>query len=488
MKKGFGTHNPIVIIGGGVSGLAAGAFLAKNGLDVQLFEANNKLGGCSASTVVNGYTFNDGALFLAVVEILDDVFARLGLCLRELLPLRKVAANLSATLPDGTFVTLGEGLELRVEGRSIDEKKVRRELQAMMERWEPVLRLISEHLVPHPFSPWRILRKGWRHVQKFRGNLASEMYRLFTDDAVRTALAGALLYTGLPPERAPVSTILGLVAMISGGIYLPEGGMGRIPQLLGAALENHGGKMFLNSKVKRIIIEDGHVCGVEVPEQGRVDAAAVISTASPMLTYASLLDPEQIPSRTKRKLRRTRLSHRAVSLQFGLRNLIRIPSYLNMVLPSMERQREIFTQDAETLTWLSYCVPTLISPELAPAGGSIVELFLPVPDEVPLEDWDHAKKERVTESAIRALRRMHDMDIAATRVRSPKDFVQDLQLYQGALYGLPPSTGPWEQFAHASPIRDLFLAGQCTYPGYGVATSAMSGIFAAQQLLDGAAS
>jgi len=67
-----------------------------------------------------------------------------------------------------------------------------------------------------------------------------------------------------------------------------------------------------------------------------------------------------------------------------------------MVLPSLERQREIFTQDAEKLTWLSYCVPTLIAPELAPAGGSIVELFLPVPREVPLESWDHAKKERMS--------------------------------------------------------------------------------------------
>ena len=39
----------VVIIGGGLSGLAAGALLARRGFAVRLFEANDKLGGSCAT-------------------------------------------------------------------------------------------------------------------------------------------------------------------------------------------------------------------------------------------------------------------------------------------------------------------------------------------------------------------------------------------------------------------------------------------------------
>ena len=477
-------RHKVVIIGGGVSGLAAGVFLAKNGFDVQLFEANSKLGGCCATTTVDGYVFNDGAVYLTLVGVLDRVFAKLGLDRAELVPLRKITANFSATLLDGAVVTLGEGLDLRVEGRSIDKTQLRDELQSMMEKWGPVLRLVTEHIVPYPFSPWRMLRKGWRHLHRFRGTLASEMYHLFVEDAVRAALSGATLYSGLPSDRAPAYTILGLVAMMSEGFYLPEGGIGRIPQVLGAALERHGGKVFLNSQAEKIIIENGRVCGVEINGHGRADATAVISTASPMLTFTSLVDAEKVPSGTKRRVLDARLSHRAVSVQFGLRNTIRARGHLNMVLPPMERQQEIFIQEENEVRFPVYYVPTVTMPELAPHAGSIIEMFHPISQEMPAEDWNDSRKEQLAQSALRTLRQTYDLDVAVTRVRSPKDFTDGMHLYEGALYGLSPAAGPLELFAHTSQIPGLFFAGQSTYPGYGVATSAMSGVFAAEGLME----
>ena len=40
------------IIGGGVAGLAAGGLLARAGIQVKLFEANDKIGGCCATTTM----------------------------------------------------------------------------------------------------------------------------------------------------------------------------------------------------------------------------------------------------------------------------------------------------------------------------------------------------------------------------------------------------------------------------------------------------
>lgn len=481
MKNRF-SRDPVVIIGGGLAGLTAANLLARNGFPVAIFEASSKLGGCCATTTLDGYTFNDGAVYLAVINILDHAFQKVGLNRAELLPLRKISASYSATLPDNTVVTLSEGLDLTVTGRAVEPNRLQGELCRMMGKWQPVLRFVSEELALHPFSSWRMLRKGWRHLHKLHGTAASEFNRLFSDDAVRSALSGALLYNGAPVQRTPVSAILGLVAATSDGFYLPEGGMGQVPQVLSCGLQTRGVRVFLNSKVEKIIVKDGRVCAVEVKGSGPVGAAAVISTASGMLTFGSLIDAEHVPSAMSRKLKQVRLSHRAVSLQFGLSNKIKAPAHSVSVLPWMQHQRDIFMQDGREVKFPAYVVPTLTMPELAPRGGSIIEMFYPVKADLPLEYWDEGRKERLTESAVAALSRTYDLDIAVMRVRSPKDFRESMHLFQGALYGLPPAATPREQFPHALAIPGLFLAGQTTFPGYGVGPAMMSGIFAAEAL------
>ncbi|MBI5207410.1 MAG: hypothetical protein HY934_06415, partial [Candidatus Firestonebacteria bacterium] len=56
-------------------------------------------------------------------------------------------------------------------------------------------------------------------------------------------------------------------------------------------------------------------------------------------------------------------------------------------------------------------------------------------------------------------------------------------LYKGALYGLSPVADFRTLFSHNTPVSGLYQAGQTSYPGYGVPTAAMSGIFTAEVLM-----
>jgi phytoene desaturase len=483
-EKTVSTINTVAIIGGGVSGLAAGGLLSRNGIGVKLFEANEKLGGCSANTEVGGYTFHDGALYLAFPGILEHVFERLGLHRPSLLPLRRITANQTTTLPDGSVVSFGNGLEVTVRGHGeAKNDQLRRELDRLLRKWEPVLRLFADDILLHPLSLSRLMTRGWRHLPKLRGSVAPEIKSLFSDEAVRAAMSGVMLYAGTPPQKTPIQSILGLVAMLTEGFYLPEGGMGRIPAALSQSLANNGGEISLNSKVKRIIIRNGRVHGLEVDGEGLVEVDAVISTASGMLTYGSLLNEEDVPKGMRRKVRSAPLSHKALVVQLGLSNRVDVPSHSNSVLPMIDDQYQVFVPNAGELKWPVYSVPTVTVPELAPRGGSIIEVFPPIPQKLSAEDWDTQKKEEVARSAIKALSRLHALDIAVKRVLSPKEFQDGLRLYKGAVYGLTPAADLRAYFPHASPIAGLFQAGQTTYPGYGVSAAAMSGILAADRLM-----
>lgn len=409
----------------------------------------------------------------------------MGLDRPSLLPLRKITANQTTTLPDGTVVTFGDGLDVTIKGSNGEARttQLQRELNNMLKKWEPVFHLFADDILLHPFSLSRLMAKGWRQLPKLRGSVVSEINHVFSDEAVRAAMSGVLLFAGEPPQKTPVQSILGLVAMLTEGFYLPEGGMGKIPEALSHALRNNGGEIFLNAKINQIIVKNGGVQGLQVDGQGLVEVDAVLSTVSGMMTFGSLLNQADVPNSLRRKVQNAPLSQKALVVQLGLLNRVDVCSHSNSILPMIDEQYKVFMPNEGDVKWPIYSVPTVTMPELAPQGGSIVEMFPSIKQDMPVNDWDEQKTERVVESVIKALARLHTIDIAVTRVTSPKDFQDRMHLYKGAAYGLSPIADPRAQFSHDSTIRRLYQAGQTTYPGYGVSSASMSGILAAETLM-----
>lgn len=474
----------VAIVGAGMSGLAAARRLGAAGVAVRLFEANSKVGGCCSTSRLGGYTFNEGAVYLAMPRMLDRLFGTLGLERERLLPLRRIRALQSASLPDGTCVDIREGPEIAIAPpRSAGaDALLQAELRDFRARWEPTLRFFTEEVMVQPLSPRRLIR-GWRHLAKLRGTAASSLIDSFSSEAVRAAFGGALLYAGVAPDEQPAAALLGLVAMLQDGVFLPEGGMGRIPDVLCDAVRSQGGNVHLNSVVRRILVKDRRAYAIEVQNEGVIEFDAVISSVSAMHTYGSLLLPDDVPARVMRRVRRAPLSHRGFVLQLGLANRVDARSHICGKIPWLGDQAQVFQRRGGDAPWLTYVVPTLTLPELAPPGCSIVEAFPAIPQDLAPGDWSEARKEEVSTRVVEHLRRDHDLDIVVRRALNPREFEGEARLYAGALYGLSPNAGPTALFPHRTPIRRLYQAGQTTWPGFGVAGAGWSGVLAADALL-----
>jgi phytoene desaturase len=471
----------VAVIGGGVAGLAAGLRLAKRGVRVRLFEARPKLGGCCATTTISGYTFNDGALYLVMPRILDHAFAQLGLNRPELLPLVRISSPQTTDLPDGTRVVFGDGRDVSVllpGGR-----RTHVDVSGLIERWNPLLQLFAEKLAIAPFSYTRFLTQAWRFLPRFRGTVADELNRLFPDEVVRSAMAGMMLYSGLPAARTPAFQMLGLVCLFTDGFYLPANGMGQVPDCLAAAAISSGAELNLDRSVTRIATRDGRVTALEIGGGETAQVDAVLSAVSGMHT-ARLLG-EAAPHGMRQKASRSPLSHRAVAVQLGLHNRIDVSSHSLSVLPLMSEQQRFFEQSSSELRYFHCTVPTVTLPDLAPAGRSVIEMFPPIRQDLPIEAWDEKTVGAVADGAIAALDRMHRLDVAVKRVMGPLQFRDELGLFEGAIYGLSPAADVRALFKSVTGMAGLFQAGQSTYPGYGVVSSVISGVFAANALLEG---
>jgi len=472
------------IIGGGVSGLVAGTRLSQHGIHVRLFEAQPHVGGCCSTTTVSGYTFNNGALYLAVPQLLDHVFTRLGLNRSELLPLVRITEAQTTYLPDSSRVVFGEGQDvyvLRPDGQRRDV-----ELTSLIQRWEPLLRLFTERLAVEPFSFARFLTQAWKFLPRLQGTVATELGRLFPDEVVCSAMAGMLLYTGLPAARTPAFQLLGLVSLFTDGFFLPAKGMGQISDCLASALIASGGEINLGRTVRQIQTRGTRVATLEMEDGEIVTVDAVVSTVSGM--HTSRLLGDCAPSGMRKKANRAPLSHRAIAVQLGLRNHIDVQSHSLSILPWLDEQQRFFEQRSPALRYFNYTVPTVTLPDLAPGGESVIEMFTTIRQDKPIDSWDEKAIGEIVDYAIAALDRLHQFDVVVKRVIGPVQYRNDLKLYEAAVYGLSPAADVRALFATVTEVPGLFQAGQTTYPGYGVGSSMMSGLFAADALLQDSAS
>lgn len=474
----------VAIIGAGVAGLAAGSLLARNGWKVQVYEAAPHEGGACGVARVDGFAFNQGAQYLMLSDMLDHVFARLGADRERVLPLRRVTTPQTVLLPGGAAVTFGVGLGVTSDSSLIDAALAQQELGRLVEKWRPVQEaFFDEQAMRGPFSYRRLLAKVWRHLPKFGRSLEDELRASFSDPSFRAAISGLMLYAGAPPSKLPAPAIIALVSELSDGMSLPEGGMGAIPQALARILSDNGGELYLDAEVERILLRDGRTCGLQVRNHGRMEADCVLSAVSALSTYGRLLSDEQLPARLRAKVRRTPLSMSAFSVQLGLSNKIDAPGHLNYALLSPEAWRRSFPLPLPETPWVYFSVPTAVLPGLAPAGGSLVELAPAIPSGEPASAWDEERSQAVAAAAVHWLAGRHELQVAVSRVRSPREFEAQLRLQEGAIYGVSPAAGAFGLFPHRTPIRGLFQAGQTTFPGFGIPTAALSGLFAAEALL-----
>ena len=466
------TQKTIAIIGAGVSGLSAGAALAKRGYRVKVFEANSFLGGCCSNVTVDGYTFNNGAMAVIMPSMLEFVFRKLGVERASVLPWKKITAPQASIIGD-EVVTIKDGGEVLFEKEKQAEAGARSGISSLLGRWEDVYQILQEELFLKSFSAGRFASRMAKHLPKFGGTVLNELGRLIKNENLRAALLGLLSYSGESPEKLPNATVVAIVSALKDGYYLPEKGMGQIPEALAGVLRSYGGEIELNARVKRIWVRGKR--GLEFENGEFFEADEIVSSASGMLTFGKLMAEEDTPASMRCKAENVKLSMKGFTVQIGTRQKATTNNFLTYVIPPLRETNDHYVSNGRSQYGI-FGVPTVALPDLAPAGTSVLEIGYTIPSNMPLSRWTDEETERVANDALEMTRRYVDFDIAVKRVRSPRQFQEQLNLHEGAIYGISPLTGIFGFFPQKPPIPGLYLTGQTTFPGFGATPAAVSGI------------
>jgi prolycopene isomerase len=481
-----------VVIGAGMGGLSAAAFLARNGVRVLLVEAGQGPGGLAHAFERGGYSFDPA------VHILGDPPYYHGLLdyleAGESLRFLELPNFLSVVAPD-FYLHTPFGKQEFIEAFAAAFPDCSGEVRGFLELCATIH--MQAHELPGRISLDQLESASAHFDELFRyrkATLADVLDSYVSDPQARTACGLPCTYLGLPPSAVAFQsyTQVMFAHVVHGGVYV-EGGIQRLIDALAENLGRHGGEFVVRKRVTAIRSSGDRVVGVTLDSGEEIATEVVISNADPFQTFDSLIQTKP-PEAFLKKLRRLKPSHSAVMLFAATRaDLAGLDQTGHLMFMTRDWDlekawRRTFEGSPECLV---VAVPTLIDPTLAPPGEHLVAAVAIVPYDFE-RPW-HEAKDDYADALIGAL------DEALPGLRDGLVFagastplaVERFTLnHQGAIYGygFSPNQIGSKPPGQRTPIAGLYLAGSWTAPGAGFVRAIDSGRVAAQLVLDRAGS
>ncbi len=500
----------VAVIGAGGGGLACAATLAKAGLKVALFEQHDKPGGFMTAFEREGYTFEvslhvlaevtEGAAFYEILKSLDVLnrvdFVRID-------PLWR------CVFPDDTFDVPAdrEAFQKLLKGKfPAEQEGIDKFFATAQDVFDEVLDLgrLSQQSLFARIPRYAVFPLLYPQVFRYRNATLKEMLdRHVKDPRLQGILAQLWGYLGLPPSKASglYYTLMWHGLHEKGGYY-PKGSSQAISNALAAFFEEKGGRMFLNTRIDRILLENRRAAGVRTSKGREYRTRFVVSNASALQTYLRLVGEEHLPARFVQELRDMEVSCSLFIVYLGLDLDLRKTDLAHVHEVFLNSGYD-FEKDYERLEAGDFDAPHIVmglysnlDPSFAPGEDkSVVSLVTVAPYDYRGE-WMKGEKYEVyqkakEEIAWKLIRRAEAVlpslgdRIEVMEVGTPRTIERYTSHDQGAVYGFALSPGQSfnRRLKQTGPIRNLVLAGGWTFPGNGQSTAILSGYLAAQEIL-----
>ena len=492
-----------ILIGGGHNGLVCAALLARSGKQVLLLEANEQVGGAAITR-----EFAEGYSVSACAHLLYQLQPRV--C-KDLQLTPKLVTQSMATIvldEDGEHVRIEGGAVTGVSDADADSYRA---FHRRMKRYADLLNTYLNKTPPRLGSRGRsdvltlgrlafdIRRLGKKEMREFLRligmNIHDELDERFDSPLLKGGLSlDAVLGTHLGP-RSP-NTIMTYLYRLAGGhgrVAAPAGGMGGVSELIAQAAREAGVTIRTSKPVRRIVVTNGRVTGVETEDGEQFESLTVVSNADPKRTILELLGARHVETGFTHRVHNIRSRGNAAKLHLALDGL---PEFAGLA-QSDYAQRLLIAPDelyverafnpakygeSSPEPVLEITLPSFRDQSLAPSGKQVLSAVVQYAPYDNKGGWTDAAREDFEAAAIRAIER-YAPDVAALIVASelltPVDIEREFHITGGHWHHgeltldqflfVRPVCGAAQ---YRMPIDGLYLCGAGAHPGGGISGAA----------------
>lgn len=501
----------MVVIGAGIGGLSAGALLAKYGKRVTVLESHAIPGGAAHAWERDGYTFESGpSLYSTMTDKFSmNPMAQVLDAIEEQDKLEVVRYNewmCHFPEPMGTFCMQLGNDSFKEQLREAFDDDAAEQFVDLRKKMEPLARAAMALPVPAVRTDPAVLITMGRFLPKLlstlpeAGKWLSRPYsEVMTDMNVKHPFLRnwldlcCFMLSGAPSTETP-ATEIGFMFddwyRENACLEYPVGGSGALIDRLVAGLEKFGGELRLSSHVEEIIVEDGRAVGVRMRNGDVVRADTVISNAS-LWDTIPLVPDGALPKEWVDESLGTEQCESFLHLHLG----IDATGLDDLQMHHMVVRDWDAGVDAQQNVAL-VCIPSVVSPGMAPPGKHVVHAYLPGTEPYSLwegmdrksEEYKALKKERAevlyqaVERAIPDLRSRIEVEMVGT----PLTCARFLRRHRGTYGGrgwIKDGEASVANLEVTTPLDGLLCVGDSRFPGPGVPAVAAGGMVAAHSLV-----
>jgi len=503
-----------LIIGGGLNGLTAAAYIARAGVDVLLLDRNEKLGvaeqGIELSPGFRLPRFTLGVNRLPARTIFDLELPKFGLRTTRL-------EGGVSLMSDGRYhASYSDGLiyhrELaRLSPRDADAwSRFRRDMLRANRVLDEALAHVMRDLSRPSLSALRELLGGADRLAKMPVEDLHELTRLwaqpcaafldsyFESDVLKAhlasrALAGTTLGP-LPPSSARflMNLFRNESGPASGGApatVMTLGGPDALVEAFVASIKANGGDVRTEAEVTDILLKDGKAQGVVLADGAEIMADAVLSDLDLKRSFLTLFAWKDLPKGFVERVGQFRLRGVTAKINLALDALPAFPAVpkncpalvggvrLAQTTDELERTSDDWRYDMPPRTPLiEMLIPSVVDRSFAPPGKHVMSIALHyVPERLHDGDWTPERKRELSTRALTAIAAhspgIVDRIVAMETLVPPEienevgltsgDFEQgEMTLDQLFINRPMPGLSGYE-----TPIRNFYLCSGSAHPG-----------------------
>lgn len=292
----------VIVIGGGVNGLACAATLARENLEVCVLERNPWVGGGAITREVTEPGFKHDLFGSSHVWIqcnadfkaIQPELEQYGLKYIE--PTRHVTGH-----PDrggGPGIVIYKDIEETCDSIGQYSSADARQYRRVYDEFELIRDGFIKAFFSPPAEPSALPRalessqNGLRRLQEFSMSARAWVERYFENDFVRAVMLNWALAPQILPDQegAGQSFYIMIPAIHVYGQAIPEGGSQALPNAMARYVEARGGKVMTRAAVSEIEIEGGRARAVRLDSGERMGAKrAIVSALEPKRTFLDLV-------------------------------------------------------------------------------------------------------------------------------------------------------------------------------------------------------